>query len=46
MGLTKVTDIIAELVSGHLEGAFIETAVAEGYVKQYPRAYDRLGRRV
>ena len=36
MGLTKVTDIIAELVSGHLEGAFIETAVAESYVKQYP----------
>ena len=36
MGLTKVTDIVAELVSGHLEGAFIETVVAESYVKQYP----------
>ena len=35
-GLTKVTDIVAELVSGHLEGAFIETVVAESYVKQYP----------
>ena len=36
MGLTKVTDIVAELVSGHLEGAFIDTVVAESYVKQYP----------
>ena len=34
--LTKVTDIIAELISGKLDGAFIETAVAESYQKQYP----------
>ena len=36
IGLTKVTDIISELVSGKLEGAFIETAVAEQYIKNYP----------
>ena len=29
--LTKVTDIIAELLTGKLDGAFIETAVAETY---------------
>ena len=29
--LTKVTDIIAELLAGTLDGAFIETAVAESY---------------
>lgn len=34
--LTKVTDIIAELLSGKLDGAFIETAVAEAYAKNYP----------
>ncbi len=34
--LTKVTDIIAELISGKLDGAFIETAVAESYAKNYP----------
>ncbi len=34
--LTKVTDIIAELVNGKLDGAFIETAVAESYAKNYP----------
>ena len=34
--LTKVTDIIAELLSGSLDGAFIETAVAESYQKNYP----------
>ena len=34
--LTKVTDIIAELLSGKLDGAFIETAVAESYMKNYP----------
>lgn len=33
--LTKVTDIIAEVVSGKLDGAFIETAVAENYAKQF-----------
>lgn len=34
--LTKVTDIVAELVAGKCDGAFIETAVAESYQKQYP----------
>ena len=34
--LTKVTDIIAELLAGSLDGAFIETAVAESYQKNYP----------
>lgn len=36
IGLAKVTDIISELVSGKLEGAFIEKAVAEQYIKNYP----------
>ncbi len=34
--LVKVTDIIAELRGGKLDGAFIETAVAENYAKSYP----------
>ncbi|MGM9618973.1 MAG: transporter substrate-binding domain-containing protein [Oscillospiraceae bacterium] len=34
--LVKVTDIVAELLSGKLDGAFIETAVAESYAKNYP----------
>lgn len=34
--LAKVTDIIAELLAGHLDGAYIETAVAETYAKNYP----------
>jgi len=37
--LTKVTDIIAELINGKLDGAFIETAVAESYAKNYPELY-------
>ncbi len=36
IGLAKVTDIISEMVSGKLEGAFIEEAVAEQYIKNYP----------
>ena len=36
IGLAKVTDIVSELVSGMLEGGFIETAVAERYSKNYP----------
>ena len=36
VSLTKVTDIIAELLAGTLDGAFIETAVAESYQKNYP----------
>ena len=34
--LTKVTDIIAELVGGKLDGAYIETAVALSYAQNYP----------
>ena len=34
--LVKVTDIIAELLADKLDGAFIETAVAENYAKSYP----------
>lgn len=34
--LSKVTDIIAELVSGKLDGAFIETPVVEAYKNTYP----------
>ena len=34
--LVKVTDIIAELLTGKLDGAYIETAVAESYKANYP----------
>ncbi len=34
--LAKVTDIISELLAGHLDGAYIETAVAETYAMNYP----------
>ena len=34
--LTKVTDIIAELLTGKLDGAYIETAVAQSYKTNYP----------
>ena len=34
--LTKVTDIVAELVNGGLDGAFIETAVAANYAVSNP----------
>ena len=36
VALTKVTDIISELIAGTLDGAYIETAVAETYAKNYP----------
>lgn len=36
VALTKVTDIIQELLSGKLDGAFIETVVAECYQANYP----------
>ena len=39
IGLAKVTDIVNELITGKLEGAFIETAVAEQYAKNYPDLY-------
>ena len=34
--LVKVTDIVAELLGGKLDGAYIETAVAENYAASYP----------
>ena len=34
--LSKVPDIIADLLAGHLDGAYIETAVAEFYAKENP----------
>ncbi|MBQ7800951.1 MAG: transporter substrate-binding domain-containing protein [Oscillospiraceae bacterium] len=34
--LGKVTDIIAEVIGGKLDGAFIETVVAQTYAKNYP----------
>lgn len=36
ISLVKVTDIIAELVSGKIDGAYIETAVAVQYQKNFP----------
>ncbi len=34
--MAKVTDIIADMLAGKMDGAFIETAVAETYAKNYP----------
>jgi len=34
--LTKVTDIIAEVINGKLDGAYVEKAVAESYAINYP----------
>ena len=34
--LSKVPDIIAEVINGKLDGAYIETMVAESYAKNYP----------
>ena len=36
VALVKVTDIITELLSNKLDGAFIETAVAVNYAQSYP----------
>lgn len=36
IALPKVTDIISELLSGKLDGAYIETDVAKSYQKNYP----------
>ena len=33
---TKVTEIIADLLAGNIDGAYIETAVAETYAISYP----------
>ncbi len=37
--MSKVTDLVAELVSGKMDGAFIETMVAESYAKNYSDLY-------
>lgn len=34
--LPKVTDVITDLLAGNLDGAYIETVVAETYAKNYP----------
>ena len=34
--MAKVPDILAELLTGKMDGAFIETMVAESYEKNYP----------
>ncbi len=36
VSLVNVTDIISELLAGKLDAAYIETAVAESYQKNYP----------
>ena len=36
IALQKVTDIVAELIAGTMDGAFIETPVAETYAVNYP----------
>ena len=36
VALVKVTDIVAELLGSKLDGAYIETAVAENYASNYP----------
>lgn len=36
VSLPKVTDIISEIMTGKLDGGFIETAVAESYKTNYP----------
>lgn len=37
--LPKVTDVITDLLAGNLDGAYIETVVAETYAKNYPELY-------
>ena len=36
LDMAKVTDIIADMLAGNMDGAFIETAVGETYAKNYP----------
>ena len=36
IALTKVTDIVSELLGGKIDGAYIETAVAEKYAENFP----------
>lgn len=35
--LSKVTDIVAEILAGTLDGGYIQTEVAEAYQKNYPQ---------
>lgn len=35
--MAKVTDLVAELIAGKMDAAYIETMVAEAYVAQYPQ---------
>lgn len=37
--LTNVPDIIQELLNGKIDGAYVETVVAENYAKNYPELY-------
>lgn len=37
--LTNVPDIIQELLNGKIDGAYVETVVAENYAKNYPDLY-------
>lgn len=39
VNLTKATDIIAELISGQIDGAYIEWDVAASYQKNYPELH-------
>lgn len=36
LDMAKVTDIIADMLAGKMDGAFIETLVGESYAKNYP----------
>ena len=36
LDMSKVTDIIADMLAGKMDGAFIETLVGESYAKNYP----------
>ncbi|MDO4816528.1 MAG: transporter substrate-binding domain-containing protein [Bacillota bacterium] len=36
LNMAKVTDIIADMLAGKMDGAFIETLVGESYAKNYP----------
>ena len=36
ISLPKVTDIVSELMAGTLDAAYMETAIAESYQKNYP----------
>ncbi len=43
VSLAKVTDIVAELVAGKIDGAYIETLPAMSYQVNYPRAVPGAG---